>query len=152
MKTIEELKAELLTVQARIKRAQPSDYVLDNMPARIGGSGRYTNYFNKRREAYLDRSIEAAKKLTPLYEKESNLKKQIEDIESGAAEKKELSIIQKRQQKAEYWRSIKPGDEVALFTGNTVTVKKKNRLSIETSSGSKYTAAEIIGREAAKLL
>lgn len=152
MKTVNELKIELSIVQQQIKRLQPHDAILDNMPARIGGSGKYTSYFNKRREAYLERTIEAAKKLVPLYEKEKNLQKQIEDIESGAAEKRELTIHQKRMAKAEYWRNIKAGDLVALPLGNTITVVKKNRLSIETEMGNKWTAAEIIGREAAKLI
>lgn len=151
-KVIQNLEIELSIVQQQIKRLQPHDAVLDNMPARIGGSGKYTNYFNKRREAYLNRTIEAAKKLVPLYEKEKNLQKRIEDIKSGELQRRELNVIQKRQQKAEYWKNIKPGDQVPLPLGNTVKVVKKNRLSIETEMGNKWTAAEIIGREAAKLI
>lgn len=150
--TLTELKAELAAVNARIKKVTPSDSVLDNMPARVGGSGRYVHYFNKRREAYLDRTIKAARILTELYTKRDNLSKQIEDIESGAKEKREQTIHERRIKYAEYWRTIKAGDEVTISSGNTVTVKKKNRLSIETTGGTKWTAAEIIGREAAKLI
>ncbi len=157
MKTVNELSIELLIVQQKIKRLQPHDAILDNMPARIGGSGKYTNYFNKRRERYLERTIEAAKLLTPLYEREQHLTQLIKDIESGEYERRTQTREQHKSRliaaKVEYWKSLKVGDilEIGNPNGNP-TITKKNVKSCETGKGCKWSATEIIGKEAAALL
>lgn len=157
MKTINELKIELSIVQQQIKKLQPHDAILDNMPARIGGSGKYTSYFNKRRERYLERTIDAAKLLVPLYGKEKHLEQLIKDIESGEYEKRikanETHKTRLIAAKVEYWKGLKVGDilDIGNPNGNPV-ITKKNAKSCETGIGCKWAASEIIGKDAAKLL
>lgn len=55
--------------------------------------------------------------------------------------------------KAEYWRRLKVGDELNIGNSNgNPIIKTKNRLSVITTTGTKWTASEVIGREAAKLI
>lgn len=157
MKTVEELKIELSIIQQKIKRLQPHDAIIDNMPARIGGSGKYTNYFNKRRERYLERTIDAAKLLCPLCKEEEHLTQLIKDIDSGAYEARVRQLADNKQRnidfKLSYWKSLKVGDELNIGNPNgNPTITKKNAKSCETGVGCKWSAAEIIGKEAAKLL
>lgn len=157
MKTIEELKARLIIVNSRIKKLEGvtdyTDRVASAFYLGMVGSGRNTARLNRRRENSLDATIKRAAILVPLYTEQKNLERSIEDIESGKAEKRELNVIQRRQAMAEYWRRLKPGDELNIGNPNgNPTIKRKNRLSVETTSGTKWTAAEVIGREAAKLI
>lgn len=119
----------------------------------VGGSGRNTHRLNQRRANELDKTIDRAVILTGLYKKRDELQKSIEYIESG----KRDADLKKRDEKAvlmaNYWKQLKAGDEVAVgITGNTTIITKKNAKSIETGTGCKWTASEIIGKEAAKLI
>lgn len=158
MKTLTEYKDRLIIVNNRISKLEGvTDYT--DLVAKsfylgmVGGSGRNTSRLNKRRERSMDASIKRAVLLVPLYKERSNLERNIEDIESGKAEKKALTVIDRRQAMAEYWRRLKVGDElnVGNSNGNPI-IKKKNRLSAETTSGTKWTASEVIGREASRLI
>ena len=119
----------------------------------VGGSGRNTSKLNQRRGNELDKTIERAKILCPLYAKRDTLSNQIEDIESGKSAIKEDNAITLRIKKAEYWKGLKAGDSlnVGNSNGNPI-IYKKSKLSVITTNGTKWTASEIIGREAAKLL
>ena len=152
-----QLESELIQVEAQIKRHTVTDSYLDavnrSFPYGVGGSGRNVHSLNKLRERNLDKTIKAAKILCPLYTKRDNLIKQISDIKDGTASKKEITVIDKRVKRAEMWKALKPGDELPIGNSNgNPTIKTKNRLSVITTSGTKWTASEVIGREAAKLI
>lgn len=153
---IAELEMQLLDVEIQIKKHTPNDSYFNALSrsfplGMVGGSGRNTRQLNKRREASINRSIEASKVLTPLYSKRDNLTRQIEDIKSGKAEKREINAITLRIAKADYWRSLKVGDELNLGNSNgNPIIAKKARLSVTTTNGVKWTASQVIGREAAK--
>jgi hypothetical protein len=158
MKDLQTLKNELANVEYQIKMKTPNDSYLDNVSrsfhlGMVGGSGRNTYRLNKRREASLDRTIKAAVILCPLYRLRDGLIKQIGDIESGRAAKKELSIIDIRLKRVEMWKNLKAGDELPIGNSNgNPIIKTKNAKSVITTSGTKWTVSEIIGREAAHLL
>lgn len=119
----------------------------------VGGSGRNTARLNRIRGNELDKTIDRAVILTGLYKKRDDLQRNIDYIESG----KRDADLKKKDEKAvlmaNYWKQLKAGDKVAVgITGNTTTITKKNAKSIETGSGCKWTAAEIIGKKAAQLL
>jgi len=118
----------------------------------VGGSGRNTYRLNQRRENELNRTIDRAVILTGLYGKRNGLEAQIKYIESG---KKELDKEKKEKTAflmAEYWKGLKIGDSVDVGGNAPVTITKKNAKTLETGSGCKWTAAEIIGKKAAALL
>lgn len=158
MKTVDELKTELLLVNQQINRLQPSDSHVDGVArsfhlGMVGGSGRNVHRLNKRKAAYIDRTVAAAVKLCPLYEKRSNLEKQISDIETGVAAQRQETVIDQRIKRAAMWRNLKAGDELPLGNSNgNPTIKTKNRLSVITTGGTKWTAAEVIGREASRFI
>lgn len=158
----QDLRAELIEVNAKIKKLTPYDSHVDAVGkafhlGTVGGSGRNNYRLNKRREVYLDRIIDAAVKLAPLYNRRDHLEKLIEDIESGEYQKRvDANKVKKEaliKAKVAYWNSLKPGDllNIGNSNGNPV-ITKKNKKSVETGSGCKWTAVEIIGREAASLL
>ena len=155
---LEELKTKLIDVEYKIQRETPKpDYTTQVAKhfhlGMVGGSGRNIHRLNKRREQSLNRSINAAVILTKLYKERDHLKAQIEDIESGNKEKRMLNVQRGNEPRAEYWRRLKVGDELNVGNPNgNQTITKKNAKSVETGSGCKWTAAEVIGREAAKLL
>lgn len=154
------LESELTQVKyqiSRLERQESGGYtaqVAKSFPlGMVGGSGRNTSRLNKRREKELDKTIRLASLLCPLYTKRDNLQKQIDDIKSGKAEQRALTAIQIRAAKADYWRGLKVGDELNIGNSNgNPIIAKKSRLSVITTGGTKWTASEVIGREAAKLI
>jgi hypothetical protein len=159
MKTILELKADLINVNTRIKKLTPNESYLNSVSksfhlGRVGGSGRNIYRLNKRREQALNRSLQVVGILSKLYQQRSGLEKQIEDIESGNVAKREETVITKRMRMAELWKALKVGDEIPLNNPNgNPKIKVKNRLSVISDGlNVKYTASEIIGREAAKYI
>lgn len=158
MELIEELKLELADVNRKIDRLQPNDSYLDavhrSFPlGMVGGSGRNVRSLNKRRAASMDRSIERSKVLAPLYEKQGNLTRRINDIESGKDEKREENFITRAIAMAKMWKALKPGDELPIGNSNgNPTIKVKNFKSVITTNGTKWTATEVIGKRAAKYI
>lgn len=156
--TIEQLENDLVIVESQIKRLQPNDSYFDALSrsfhlGMVGGSGKNTYRLNKRREAAMDRSISTAKQLTELYTKRDNLSKQIDDIKSGKVEQREKTMHQRWIALAEYWKGLKVGDQVNIGNSNgNPVIAKKSRLSVLTTGGTKWTAQEVIGRNAAKYI
>lgn len=153
---IELLHKQLAEVQSKIKKLANVRDVTDMVAASfhlgmVGGSGKNTRKLNRKKEASLDKTIERAKALTSLYDRERALEYQIKDIQEGGPERREANKKNKWEARAAYWKSLKVGDTVALFTGNEIKITKKNRKSL-VSENCTWSAAEIIGREAAKLL
>ncbi len=153
----ETLKNELADINTKIEKLTVKDNYLDavsrSFPYGVGGSGRNNYRLNKRKERNLDKTIEAAKLLCPLYEKRDRLIKQIEDIENGTTQKIADRKVLKNQLRAKYWNELKVGDELNIgnSTGNP-TIIKKNQLSVITTNNVKWTAIEIIGKDAMKFL
>lgn len=152
---IESLQEQLAAVQHKIKKLEYVQDITDRVAAsfHLGmvGSGRHTPKLNKKRETALDRTIERAKILTKLYAQEKSLHTRIRDIQERGPEKREASRKQKLEISAAYWKNLKAGDTITLYTGNQIKIEKKNRKSV-VSENCTWTAAEIIGKEAAKLL
>ncbi len=117
----------------------------------VGGSGRNTARLNKRRENELDKTIDRAKLLCELYKKRDSLKYRIEYIESGKRDADEKKKSDNLILLAEYWKGLKAGDYIYIGNGKTL-ITKKNAKSLETGTGCKWAAAEIIGKKAASLL
>ena len=159
---LEEMKNELSILNIKLKEIEEKE---DNSyTARIaksfhlgmvGGSGNSKNIhkLNAKREREFDKSISEAKGRTELYSKRDLLVKQIEDIESGKTERLAVDKFNRNQKLAEWWKSLKAGDNIKLYTNNEVTIKSiRGKTLTSTFAGCKYSAIEIIGKEAAKLL
>lgn len=118
----------------------------------VGGSGRNTARLNRIRGNELDRTIDRAVILTGLYKKLDELQRNIDYIETG---KRERDISKKQTQaelRAQYWKNLKVGDTLIIGGNTDPVITKKNFKSCETGEGCKWTAAEIIGKDAAKLI
>lgn len=157
MKTIEELKNAILLVTNKIQRLEGKTYYSDQVAksfhlGMVGGSGRNVKKLNERRSRDLDKTIDNAVILCELYKERGTLEKQIEFIESGGPEKKAQAAENRNKLLAEYWQALKPGDKVDIGGNSPVTIIKKSKKSIQTQSGCKWSAGEIIGRHAANLL
>lgn len=155
---ITEMWAEVSAIEAKIAKLELKDSYIDaigrSFPlGKVGGSGRNNYRLNKRRESYVDKTIDAAKQITALYKRKGELERQIEYIESGSRDKKLAQNKINDQVRAEYWKALKVGDElnVGNLNGNPI-ITKKNVKSCETGSGCKWSATEIIGKNAAALL
>ena len=153
------LKDELAIVVDKIKRleiAQNGGYTAEVAKSfyigMVGGSGRNTTGLNKKRERELHSTIEIAKKLTILYTKRDGLSKQITDIETGAYQVRENTFLKRRQMLAKWFINLKIGDDILLRPDVPLLISVKNKKSVIIQGGTKYSAAEIIGREAAKLI
>ena len=155
-----QLRAELATIESKINRleaAQNGGYtsqVARSFPlGMVGGSGRNTAKLNRRRERELDKTIDQAVECCKLYKLRDGLKYRIEYIESGKREQDIKKKEDKTVRLAEYWKALKAGDTLNIgnSNGNPVILKKSLK-SVTTTSGTKWTAAEIIGKQAAALL
>jgi hypothetical protein len=156
----ENLKTELAGVLTKIEsleRQQNGGYTAQVAKSfhlgMVGGSGRNIHRLNRRRGAELDKTIDRAVILTGLYKQRDDLTRKIEYIESG----KRDADIKKREDTnvllVEYWKGLKAGDtlNVGNTNGNPIILKKSTK-SVITTSGTKWTAAEIIGNKAAALI
>lgn len=152
------MHSELSEIEAKINnlgRLENSSYTSQVSKSfylgMVGGSGRNTYRLNQRREREMDKPIERAKILVELYKKRDNLKASILYIESGKRDQDKIKKDQTNIKLADYWKSLKAGDFIDIGNGKT-EITKKNAKSLETGSGCKWYAAEIIGKKAAALL
>ena len=154
---LQSAKAELESVLARIARLEairhPSDEIVKYFHlGMVGGSGKNTAKLNRRKEAAMDRSMQAAKELVALYDQRDKLARLVQDIESGEYERR-IALKEKFiTAKIRYWKNLKAGDSVDIGGNYPVTVVRKNAKSFTSEGGVKWTAAEIIGSEAAARL
>lgn len=133
------LHSRLDDVNARIERLEariPSDPVGDSFHlGRVGGSGdrRTLARLNRLRATALDRILDTAIELEPLYRERDRLRRQIEDVESGRAERRARA----RAEREERVRGARVGDVVLDSAFGEVRVVRVNRktLTIETPSG-----------------
>ncbi len=117
----------------------------------VGGSGRNVSKLNRRRGAELDRTIDRAVVLTKLYAERNTIEAKIKDLENDGPAKRAAKKEERNRLMAEWWKQLKVGDDIAIRR-DPVLITKKNAKSCETGSGCKWTAKEIIGKEAAALL
>jgi len=153
------LKIELSEVNKKIEnleRQQNGGYTAQVAKSfhlgMVGGSGRNTHRLNQRRANELDRTIDRAVILCSLYKQRNSLEAKIKYIESGQREIDQQKKQSQTELRAEYWRRLKVGDKLIIGGNTDPIITKKNAKSCETGIGCKWTAAEIIGKEAAKLL
>lgn len=157
MKTLEELKTELIIINSQIERKTPKDAYLDavnrSFPLGVGFGGSGKGSLNRRKERHLDKLIDASLELQKLYSKQSELEKQINDIESGEVERRAERQKTKAERLARYWKDLKPGDPLNIGNpnGNPIILRKSAK-SVTTTSGTNWKAIEIIGKDAALLL
>lgn len=160
MENLEDLKYRLTAVNSKISKINGLDKNSHTVQVAnsfylgmVGGSGRNNNSLNKKRESELSKTIKNATILTALYSEVSELERKINYIESGQKEKDEAKKITRSEALAIYWKNLKAGDilDVGNSNGNP-TILKKSLKSVTTTSGSKWTAIEIIGKNAAQLL
>ncbi|MGE9312858.1 hypothetical protein ACLOAU_14515 [Niabella sp. CJ426] len=153
---LQKLKDRLLVVTQRLEKIEGTKYYTDKVAnsfylGMVGGSGRNTTRLNRRRESELDKTIQNAKIWCELYNESNRLKAQIADIENNGPQKRAELAKARNEMLVKYWASLTVGDTVYLWTGNEVTITKKNRKSIVTDNCS-WSASEIIGADAAKLI
>lgn len=158
---LKDSKIELQTVLQRINRLNPENTYTAQVAksfhlGMVGGSGRNNYRLNKRREREMEKSIANSKELVKLYNRRDYLNQLIPSIESGEYERKIQEKADKKEKTntalVEYWNSIKVGDKIDIGGNSLVEVTKKNKKSLETGSGCKWTVAEIIGKQAASLI
>ena len=106
----------------------------------VGGSGRRTARLNARKERALDKHIETAKKLEPLYRERARLLGLISAITSGKRRQQreaEARHAQRRREAEARIRAARPGDYVIDSAFGRVKVVRCNQksLTIETESG-----------------
>ncbi len=158
---IQQLEALRDELQARLNRLSGSnkDTHLDSVQkyfhmGMVGGSGRNTASLNRRRARNLDKTIDNA----VIFCRVDGELREVERKLAAAIYKRDNAdtIAAKKERKIAiligYWNQIKAGDTVVIPFGNEVTVTKKNAKSIMTGPQCKWTATDIIGREAAARL
>lgn len=159
MKTIaiDQLKKDLeivLSKIGRLKTQQNGGYTAEVAKSfhlgMVGGSRRNVSSLNNRRASELDRTIDRAILLNGLYKEHNALEAKITDLENNGPEKRAAKKILVNQGLVQYWNNLKAGDTIDHGNGPLI-ITKKNKKSLETGI-CKWTAAEIIGREAAALI
>jgi hypothetical protein len=156
MKTLQQLKERAATIQARIDKLNGKTDITDEVGkafymGRVGGSGRNTYSLNRKRERALDRTIDDALEAGRLRNDLEAIHSQIKRIETESTEQWANKQQAKIDGRIAYWNDLKPGDSMLMGNGNII-VKKKNRKSFTCTSGINWSAAEIIGKQAAEKL
>lgn len=147
-------------VEAKIKKLNGGAYTQEVSKhfhlGMVGGSGRNTHRLNKRREAELHKSIENSRELVKLYNERDALQTVITKLQSGEYEKEIASKQDRAKKRIElligYWNGLKAGDKIDIGSRTPLVIKKKNKKSILDENGNNWTAYEIIGAEASRLL
>lgn len=117
----------------------------------VGGSGKNIHKLNQRRERAMDKSIAVAKEVTELYKELNTIEAKIKDLQDGGPEKRAKAKEDRAALKAQYWNKLKAGDSINIGNGPSLIIKK-NKKSLVTQSGCKWSAADIIGKDAAELI
>lgn len=159
-KLLAEKSERLAMVEGKISKLNGGSYTQEVSKhfylGMVGGSGKNTYSLNKRREAELHKSIENSRELVKLYNERDGLQSIIEKIKSGeyqkALETKEEKRIRLNEALVKYWQNLKVGDKVDIGSKTPIAIKRKNKKSILDENGCNWTAYEIIGAEASKLL
>ena len=159
---LDELKSELNLINQKIERIEAADKnSYSAQMARtfhlgmVGGSGNKKNIhkLNARREKDMNKSIAQAKVNCAFYDRKGLLEKMILDIESGADVKRQTDKDNGNINMAKWWKSLKAGDKINLFGNSEIEIKSiRGKTLTSTFMNCKYTANEIIGKAAAKLL
>lgn len=138
--TLEQLKEKRDKLQRQIDKLHQKDGYLNEVSKHfhlgtVGGSGKNNAKLDQRREASINRSIEAGK----LIKERIDIDKQIEYIESG----KQQSREQAKENMQQKLRSAQVGDLVldSAFGWVKVIRVNKNTLTIQTTSGYKEARA-----------
>lgn len=140
------LLKQLQEIRASIARLAPQardsyvDEVGQTFHLGMVGSGRHTRALNERKMAELDRTIETANKLAPLYRESAQILARIEDVWSGRNQRRrrrkaiEEEWLRKAQLRVQ---SAQKGDYVLDSAFGVVRVVRRNQksLTIETKSG-----------------
>jgi hypothetical protein len=154
---VNNLKIDLSVINQKINKISPKDSYLDavsrSFPYGVGFGGSGKGSLNARKERHLDKLIDASIELTKLYKERDNVEQKIKDIESGEVERRAERVKTRNEKLAEYWNGLKVGDELNIgnTNGNPIILKKSQK-SVLTTSGTKWTVQEVIGKEAAKLI
>lgn len=154
---INSLNIELLEVKRKIEKLTPRDSYLEavnrSFPYGVGFGGSGKGSLNKSKERHLDKLLDSSLELNKLYTQQDKIEAKIKDIESGEADRREERKKTRTEKLADYWTNLKEGDELNIgnTNGNPIVLKKSKK-SVLTTSGTKWTVAEVIGKEAAKLI
>lgn len=108
----------------------------------VGGSGHNVQKLNERRMNALDRVIDRSVELNFHYSERDRLQTLIDTFEHR--QERARKAQEKRAAALERLHSVKCGQEVIITLGNTVTVRRVNKNSITTTTGTRYTFDELI--------
>lgn len=146
MKSKEALLLELDTVLAKIARLESQNTSTGVEQCfhlgMVGGSGHNVQKLNQRKMEALERGIDRALQLAPLYRERERLTNLLDTYEQRA--EREQRRQQQRADALERLRNVQPGQEVIVPGGNTVKVKRRNKNSITTISGSRWAFDELV--------
>ena len=143
--TLSQLKAAKAAADTRAARAEA---------ASVAHSGNYTPEMEiggirsrsaRTKERLFNRTTKLAHEHVAAVTEQRRLAAQIEDIESGTAARRQAFKEGVDLARVRAFHQIKPGDKVGIGGNNSVTVQKKNRLSIITEGGSKWSISEVTG-------
>jgi hypothetical protein len=138
--TLEQIKAKIAKLEAQqSKRDDVSNTFYLGM---VGGSGKPVKRLNEKKLVELDHVIDRANELVELYKRRDHLIAQEQAPQQRA--KYEAYEEVKKQVITEQLRDAKPGDDIVLFTGSRVTIKRVNPKSITSLLGTRYGISEIM--------
>lgn len=147
LRDIAELRQQLEPIEQQIAQleARQHDPHLKQLSeyfhlGHVGGSGRGTSRLNRRREAALDKSIDTAKRLEPLYRQRAECLRRIEAITSGKQKhlhEARARAAQKRESALARILAVQPDEYVIDNLYGIVKVVRVNEkaLTIEIRSG-----------------
>lgn len=133
------LNASLAAIEQKIERKTPPDRLADVKIfhlGMVGGSGHQVAKLNKRREQEVERLMDAAKELEPLYNERARLLARIDAVKTGQRAKERAEEARKASIQEEA-RTLKAGDLVyaGLFGWREVIRANKKSITVRMSYG-----------------
>lgn len=142
----QELAARLEEVLRQIEKLgdEPQDPLGNYFHLGQAGGSATTKRLREQKDRYLDKTIDRAVKLVPLYKERDALQTRIQDIDNGKFEKqiklenKAIELVLK------FWEQLKPGD---TFTpaNKPIIIKRKNKKTVTDINGYRWTRSEVLG-------
>ena len=150
MQNIKEYREELATRLEDVLKAieklsgEPQDPVGNYFHmGQVGGSAT-TKQLRQEKDRYLDKTIDRAVKLVPLYKERDSLQNRIQNIDSGAFEKRVKSENKALELVLKFWEQLKPGDTFQPGS-KVITIKRKNKNTVTDTNGYRWTRTEVLG-------
>ncbi len=144
---LESLRGQLETLEANFEK-KSSRYITGEQMNPVGEIGGIRSRSRRQKNRIMNQYDKQAKETVSFMDERSRLQKRIANLETKP--EKEERCFKLDLKRLAWWDSLKAGDTFQPGN-NPLEIKKKNRMSVITANGTKWTIHELTGLSKARI-